>query len=278
MRVAVAQPASTDDVAANLAAIDRMTAEAAGSGAELVLFPEYATYEKKRLDETFARAAQPLDGSVGTRLASIARSQGIALVAGVVEASPDPARPYNTLAAFSADGSLAAAYRKIHLFDAQGQRESDFISPAPVADPVTFEASGVTFGLLTCYDLRFPELAGALADAGAEVLALGASWVPGELKTEQWRTLAAARAIDNAVFLAGACQAPPVSIGNSLVVDPQGGVLGQLETAPGLLVADLDPARIDRARREFPIAGQRRVGAGLGGDPVSRSAAQPSPA
>lgn len=259
MRVAVAQPASTDDVAANLATIAQMTAEAAGSGAELALFPEYATYEKKRLDETFARAAQPLDGSVCTKLASIARSHGITVVAGVVEASPDPTRPYNTLAAFSPDGSLAAAYRKIHLFDAQGQRESDFISPAPIAEPVTFEASGITFGLLTCYDLRFPELSQALADAGAEVLALGASWVPGELKTEQWRTLAAARAIDNAVFVAGACQAPPISIGNSLIVDPKGAVLGQLGEAPGLVVADLDLACIRVTRREFPVAGQRRV-------------------
>lgn len=262
MRVAVAQPASTDDVAANLAAIAQLTAEAAEASAELVLFPEYATYEKKRLDESFARAAQPLDGSVCTKLASIAHRHGVTLVAGVVEASPDPLRPYNTLAAFSPDGTLAAAYRKIHLFDAQGQRESDFISPAPNAEPVTFRAGGTVVGLMTCYDLRFPELAAALCGAGAEVLALGASWVPGELKTEQWRTLAAARAIDNAVFVAGACQAPPVSIGNSLVVDPQGAVLAQLGSVPGLVVADLDLDRIGSTRREFPLAGQRRLAAG----------------
>ncbi|KHL04327.1 carbon-nitrogen hydrolase family protein [Sinomonas humi] len=259
MRVAVAQPASTDDVAANLAEIARLSEEAAGLGAEVVLFPEYATYEKKRLDETFARAAQPLDGPVCAELASTARRHGITLVAGVVEASPAPDRPYNTLAAFSPDGTLAAAYRKIHLFDAQGQRESDFISPAPSAEPVTFDAGGVTFGLMTCYDLRFPELAAALAEAGAQVLALGASWVPGELKTQQWRTLSAARAIDNAVFVAGSCQAPPISIGSSLIIDPQGDVLALLGPDPGVVVADLDLARIASTRLEFPVVEQRRI-------------------
>lgn len=259
MRIAVAQPASTDDVAANLTEIARLSEEAVGLGARVVVFPEYATYEKKRLDETFARAAQPLDGPVCAELASIARRHGITLVAGVVEASPVPDRPYNTLAAFSPDGSLAAAYRKIHLFDAQGQRESDFISPSPTAEPVTFDAEGVTFGLMTCYDLRFPELASALADAGAQVLALGASWVPGELKTEQWRTLIGARAIDNAVFVAASCQAPPISIGSSLIADPQGDVLSLLGSDPGVVAADLDLTRIASTRLEFPVADQRRM-------------------
>ncbi len=260
MRMAVAQPASNEDVAANLEMIDQLAAEAATLGADAVLFPEYATYEKARLDETFAQVAQPLGGPVGSELASIALRHGITLVAGVVEASPDSERPYNTLAAFSPLGELMAAYRKIHLFDAQGHRESDFISPAPSTDPVTFTVGRVELGLMTCYDLRFPELARALAGAGAQVVAVGASWVPGELKPQQWRTLVAARAIDNAVFVAGACQAPPISVGNSLVVDPQGAVLAQLRGAPGVALAELDLDRIRATRRAFPVAEQRRLG------------------
>jgi predicted amidohydrolase len=266
VRVAVAQPASNDDVAANLALIDQLAAQAAGEGAQVVLFPEYATYEKRRLDETFARAAQPLDGPICADLASIARRHGITLVAGVVEASPLPERPFNTLAAFSPSGALIAAYRKIHLFDAQGQRESDFISRAPTAEPVTFDVGDVTFGLMTCYDLRFPELARALADAGAQVLAIGASWVPGELKTDQWLTLLAARAIDNAVFVAGSCQAPPISVGHSQILDPQGAVLSRLNAEPGVAVADLDLGRIAGTRRDFPVAQQRRMEVLIGSD------------
>jgi predicted amidohydrolase len=259
VRVAVAQPASNDDVAANLALIDQLAAQAAGEGAEVVLFPEYTTYEKKYLDETFARVAEPLSGSVCTELASIARRHRITLVAGVVEASPVPERPFNTLTAFSPSGGLIAAYRKIHLFDAQGQRESDFILPAPSAEPMTFDVGDVTFGLMTCYDLRFPELARALADAGAQVLVVGASWVPGELKTDQWLALLAARAIDNAVFVVGSCQAPPISVGHSQILDPQGAVLSRLGGEPGVGVSDLDFGRIAVTRRAYPVAQQRRL-------------------
>ncbi|WP_240721435.1 nitrilase-related carbon-nitrogen hydrolase [Pseudarthrobacter sp. NamE5] len=86
------------------------------------------------------------------------------------------------------------AFYRIHLFDAQGFGESTFIKPGPSTDPVVFEHGGALFGLMTCYDLRFPELARSLADAGAQVLLVCSSWVPGEYKTEQWLALNAARA------------------------------------------------------------------------------------
>ena len=110
-------------------------------------------------------------------------------MAGVVESSHDPARAYNTLAAFGSDGALLAAYRKIHLFDAQGFGESTFIKPAPSTEPVVFDVGGVRFGLMTCYDLRFPEQARGLSDAGAQVLLVCSSWVPGDHKTAQWLAL-----------------------------------------------------------------------------------------
>lgn len=125
------------------------------------------------------------------------------LVAGVVETSDEPGRAYNTLVAFGSDGGRLASYRKIHLFDAQGFGESAFIKPGPSTEPVVFEHGGVRFGLMTCYDLRFPELARSLADAGAQVLLVCSSWVPGEHKTEQWLALNAARAIENSVYVAG---------------------------------------------------------------------------
>jgi predicted amidohydrolase len=103
----------------------------------------------------------------------------------------------NTLVAFGPDGGRLASYRKIHLFDAQGFGESEFIKPGPSTAPVVFEHGGVRFGLMTCYDLRFPELARSLAGAGARVLLVCSSWVPGEHKTEQWLALNAARAIEN---------------------------------------------------------------------------------
>jgi len=253
------QLASGTDIAANLAAIDGYAARAAADGAALVAFPEYATYEKKMIDSTFPSVAQPLDGKVGSALAGIAARHQIALVAGMVEASPDPARAYNTLAAFGPDGALLAAYRKVHLFDAQGFSESAFVAPAPSTGPVVFDFGGMRFGLMTCYDLRFPEQARGLSDAGSDVLLVCSSWVPGELKTAQWRTLLAARAIENSLYVAGVCQAPPVSVGNTLLAGPMGDVLAELGGEPGILAAEVTPSAIAMVREHFPTHRQRRI-------------------
>ncbi|WP_286138819.1 nitrilase-related carbon-nitrogen hydrolase [Arthrobacter sp. OV608] len=85
----------------------------------------------------------------------------------MVETSDEPGRVYNTLVAFGPDGGRLASYRKIHLFDAQGFGESTFIKPGPSTTPVAFEHGGVRFGLMTCYGLRFPDVAKPLAAAGS---------------------------------------------------------------------------------------------------------------
>ncbi|MFD6698198.1 MULTISPECIES: carbon-nitrogen hydrolase family protein [unclassified Microbacterium] len=248
MRLALAQIDSGTDVAHNLALIRAGFEDAAARGADLLLFPEYAMYEKKVVDGSFAEVAQPVDGEYGRTLAALALEHGIAVIAGMVEAAPDGDRPYNTLVGFDADGGLVGLYRKIHLYDAYGFRESHWISRPDPALPVVMPIAGIRVGVMTCNDLRHPALARDLSAAGADVLAICASWVPGPHKIDQWRTLAAARAIENVILTAAVCQAPPVSIGTSLVVDPMGAALGELGPEPGLLVVDLDPAETSRAR------------------------------
>lgn len=258
MRIAVGQMASGHDVGANLRAIDALAARAAGDGARLLVLPEYATYEKKIVDATFPGVAEPLDGPICTALARSAARHRIALVAGMVEAGDLPGQAYNTLVALDGTGRRLAAYRKIHLFDAQGYAESAYIQPAPDAAPVAFELDGVRFGLQACYDLRFPEQSRALADAGADVLVVCASWVPGTGKTRQWQVLSTARAIENGCFVVAACQAAPISVGHSTVIGPLGEVAGELDGGPDLLVVDIDPDQLGSARDRFPVARQRR--------------------
>ena len=112
---------------------------------------------------------------------------------------------------------------------------------------------------MTCYDLRFPELARSLADAGAQVLLVCSSWVPGAHKTEQWLVLNAARAIENSLYVAGVCQAPPVSVGRSVLVDPMGVVEADLGLAPGVRAVDVSPEAVARVRELFPMFRQRRL-------------------
>ena len=265
MRITLAQIDSSTDVDRNLDLIADYCARAAREGSDLIVFPEYSTYEKSRVDRSFVDMAEPLDGPVAAKLQATAARYGIAVVAGLLEASGErevsrePDRAFNTLVAISPDGSRLASYRKIHLFDCQGFRESDYIKAAPEPVPVTFSCGGMTFGLMTCYDLRFPELARMLADAGAEVLLVCSSWVPGTAKTEQWATLAKARAIENGVYVAAVSQTPPVSIGYSMLIDPLGTVLHTLGTEPATATLDISPDAVQAAREQFPTWRHHRI-------------------
>ena len=260
MRIALGQLESGTDIQANLAAIDRFAAAAALDGAALVAFPEYATYEKKKVDATFPEVAEPLDGPVCQELANTARRHRIALVAGVVETSEEPGKAYNTLVAFGPDGARLAFYRKIHLFDAQGFGESTFIKPGPSTDPGGVRVRG---SAVRPDDLLRPAVPGVGQVTGgllgAEVLLVCSSWVPGTHKTEQWLALNAARAIENSVYVAGVCQAPPVSVGRSILVNPMGVIETDLGLEAGVRAVDVSLETVDRVRELFPMFRQRRL-------------------
>ncbi len=258
MKLSVAQIDADSDKRRNLALIGRFARRAHGEGATIVAFPEYSMYEKKMVDASFADAAESMDGPFVSGLAALALELGICVVAGVVEANPTGGLPFNTIVAIGADGRTVAAYRKIHLFDSFGFQESASISRSPSLEPVVFEAGGIRIGLMTCYDLRFPELARELADAGAEVVLVCSSWVPGEGKIEQWRVLSQARAIENAYFVGAVSQTVPISIGHSLMVDPAGTILGELGESPDLATFDIDRELVATTRERDPALRLRR--------------------
>ena len=256
--IAVAQFAPAADKRANLAAIGQLVAMASQRGADLVVFPEYASYFVDPFDESLAAHAEPLDGPFVAAVTQLAATHGVLIVAGLVEAAVDGRRVRNTVVAIDASG-LVARYRKLHLYDAFGQRESDWVEPGELAEPDTFELGGLRFGLMTCYDLRFPEVGRTLADAGADVFLVPAEWVRGPLKEHHWRTLIHARAIENTVYVAAADHPPPLGVGNSMIVDPQGVEIAAIGTATDVVVAHLDLATVERVRRVNPALLLRRM-------------------
>ncbi len=255
--LAVAQFAPAADVDDNLRAIAGFVERARSRGARVVLFPEYSSYFVDPFDDTLAENAEDLDGPFTVALRSLAAEHDVVIVAGLLERADDGRRVRNTVVAAAGDG-IRAVYRKLHLYDAFGQRESDWVAPGEIAPPETFEVDGLRFGLMTCYDLRFPEVARTLADAQVDVVLVPAEWVRGPLKEHHWRTLVQARAIENTVFVAGADHPPPLGVGHSMIVDPQGVVLAAVGTTTDVAVAHIDPDAIARVRRVNPALELRR--------------------
>ncbi len=254
--VAVAQFAPTADKAGNLAEIERLARIGAEQGARLIVLPEYASYFANPIDDSYAENAEPVGGPFTTRLVELAGELDLHLVAGLVEEGTGD-RVRNAVVAVDGTG-VVAVYRKQHLYDAFGQRESEWIEPGPVGEARTFVVGGLTFGLMTCYDLRFPEVARTLADADVDAAVVPAEWVRGPLKEHHWDTLLAARAIENTMYVIAADHPAPIGIGASAVVDPRGVAIARLALGTGVVVATIDTDEIAGTRRENPALGLRR--------------------
>jgi predicted amidohydrolase len=246
--------------AANLEQAAARVERAAALGCELVALPENTTYMGPEGDKHLA--AEPIDGESVRTLAGLARAHGIwVLLGSMVERSADPVRPHNTSVLLGPDGEVRATYRKIHLFDVdvagdRSYRESDRVSGGPPA-PVTADVDGLRVGLTICFDLRFPWLYRALADAGAEALFIPAAFtVP--TGRDHWEVLIRARAIETQSYVLAPAQqgTHPTgrqTYGRSLIVDPWGTVLATVPDGGDVAVAPIDPSRARDLRERMPM-------------------------
>ena len=254
MRIALAQIRSGTDPAANLELVDTYSREAAAAGAELVLFPEATMC---RFGVPLAPVAEPLDGRWADGVRAIAADEGLTVVAGMFCPSGD-GRVTNTLIASGA--GVDAHYDKIHLYDAFGFTESATVAAG--SQPTVIDVDGVGVGLTLCYDVRFPELYLELADRGAQLITVHASWGNGPGKLDQWTLLARARAIDTTGIVAAVGQAypgdeiaalGPTGVGGSLVASATGEIIAAAHADPQLVVTDIDLAAAAKARDTIAV-------------------------
>jgi deaminated glutathione amidase len=158
----------------------------------------------------------------------------------------------------SQSGAITSVYRKLHLYNALGFKESTKLIPGKsIVKPAKTSAGSV--GLLICYDLRFPELSRLLTIKGADALVVPSAWVAGEMKEEHWQTMIKARAIENGSYVIAPDQVGNIYCGMSMVVDPFGVVLLDMGQREGVEMVDIDRARIQQVRRSLPLLKNRRT-------------------
>jgi predicted amidohydrolase len=258
MKIAVGQMAASQDKAENLATIELLVAQAFNAGGvKMIVFPEAAMYTFGNSEETYAAAAEPVTGDFVTKLKHLANLHSMWIVAGMFESSVDANRVYNSVVIIDNQGELKEVYRKIHLYDAFGTKESDRVL-AGDGTTVVFQCEDITFGVMTCYDLRFPELARHLAYQGAQAILLPAAWHAGLMKEAHLEILSRARAIESNLYVVVATQIGDRFTGSSAIIDPMGIVQASMAHSEGILLSELDKDRIDAVRSYSPTIKNRR--------------------
>ena len=272
--VAAVQMRSTDDRKRNLDIAEAYAAEAAGRGADVIAFPENVA--DIRAEGARRPPPEGVSGPTAARFAAMAVRHRAFVLAGTIGLRNGRGRKrLNASLLFAPDGTLAAVYRKMHLFDVAIPGRAEFRESATVAAgnaAVVARTPRGIFGLSICYDLRFPELYRHLALAGAEVLFVPSAFTAYTGRAH-WTALLRARAIENLAYVVAPAQwgrhaAGRVSFGHTSIVDPWGRVIAERKSGTGVVLARIDLDRVAGFRRELPVLKHVRRGL-LGHRPVS---------
>ena len=270
MKVSLIQMNSISVKGANVAAAKALIERAvADERPDWVLLPEHFDWAGGRRADKLANAEALPGGPAYAMAQAMAKTHRIFVHAGsIMERIEGEDRIHNTSVVFNRQGEEIARYRKIHLFDVTtpdgaSYRESETVKPGDAV--VTYDCEGVTVGCSICYDLRFPDLFLALADKGAQMIALPAAFTM-QTGKDHWEVLLRARAIETETFVCASAQMGSFTVGNelrqtyghSLVADPWGHVVAKASDGPGVVSARLDFAQVKRLRAMIPVAQHRR--------------------
>ncbi len=255
MKVALGQFAVHIEAEQNMQTCLNLMLQAEQAGADVLVLPEGICSRNVADPKIVLNAAQPLDGPFVTRLARATENTDMSVVFCMhVPAATD--KVWNVQVVLRA-GQVVAAYKKLHLYDAFAVQESQYVEAGQQV-PELLDIKGFKVGLMTCYDLRFPEMARRLCADGAQVLLCPSAWLKGPLKEHHWQVLNTARALENTAYVVATGECGSRNIGMSMVVDPLGVVIAQAAEAPTLLICELDKARLEHARNVLPVLENRR--------------------
>lgn len=244
----------------NLDKILRYIEDASKKGAALCAFPEFMMFytPSTQTASDLAKLAEPINGHFVSTIADAAKENSIEVICTFYEKSRLKNRVYDTSFLLSSSGKVISKYRKTHLYDAMGFKESKKLAPGSQLPKPQKSRIG-TIGMLICYDLRFPEISRLLASAGTQILVAPSAWVQGEMKEQHWITLNQTRAIENGCYIISPDQVGNIYCGRSMVVDPLGRILLDMKKKQGIGFVEISDDKIKNIRRALPLLKNRRT-------------------
>ena len=260
MKVAVVQFKASTNKETNLKKIINYISKAAQNKAALVAFPEFMMFytNSSQTPKQLTNLAEKINGNFVNTIAKTAKQYRIQVIGSFYEKSNQKDRVYDTAFVIDKTGKVISTYRKIHLYDALGFRESDkMTSGSKITKPVVTSIGKV--GMMICYDLRFPEMSRSLAASGSEVLVAPSAWVKGDMKEEHWLTINKARAIENGCYVIAPDQVGNIYCGRSIVVDPYGKILLDMKKKQGIGYVNIELKKIKQIRKVLPLLKNRRT-------------------
>jgi len=259
-KIAVVQFKTSTDKNQNLKRIIDFIKKAAGSGAKLCAFPEFMMFytTSNQSSRDLASQAETIDGNFVKTIATAAKKNAIEVIGTIYEKSKKKDRVYDTSFLIDKSGVIQSTYRKIHLYDALGFKESKKLEPgSKISTPI--KTSVGKLGMLICYDLRFPEMSRTLASSGSEILVAPSAWVKGKMKEEHWLTINKTRAIENGCYVIAPDQVGNIYCGRSIVVDPYGKILLDMKKKQGIGIVEISIPKVKETRKMLPLLQNRRT-------------------
>ena len=261
--ISIVQMRSSEDKMENLELSVDFIREAAKKKSNLICFPEFQmaySPESQSANQLSEIAESVNDGNFITTLRKAAKVNKISIISTIYEKSNSgfDNRVYDTVVLIDSKGEISSVYRKLHLYDALGFKESDkMMAGNMIEKPVKTSVGNI--GLMICYDIRFPEMSRILTVKGANVLVSPSAWVHGVMKEEHWQTLLKARAIENGLYIIAPDQVGNIFSGRSMAVDPFGVVLLDMGNREGMEVVEIDKSRVQKVRELLPLLKNRRT-------------------
>lgn len=259
-KIALVQMRTDTEKNNNLKKILHYISQAAQKGSELCTFPEFMMCytPSSQSSSELSQVAEKINGEFVSSITEEAKKNSIQVVGTMYEKSPKPNRVYDTSFLIDKNGKVVSTYRKIHLYDALGFKESVKLYPgSSITKPIKTTVGKL--GMMICYDLRFPEMSRILASSGSEILVVPSAWVQGKMKEEHWITINKTRAIENGCYVVSPDQVGNIYCGRSLIVDPYGKILLDMKKREGIGIVNISLDEVKQIRRKLPLLQNRRT-------------------